>query len=460
MPGSWTTGRMLWLGGGLLVATLWLSDRLLSIVVSGSSWLGLAIAGLLLLRWLRSQPTAIAASPKVAPLSRAVVESRLNDLSTQVTELTEEYGQPCADPLPQLRSGLQQRDLRLAVVGAPGVGKTSLVTALATHWQPRLSLELQDTFCLFRSIATAADAFTLPPDLLAADLILFVTRGDLSASELRCLQSLLPQANVLVVCNTALQQLESDRQLQQQEILAHLAGLIAPNDVLTISVLASDRADFMPLLQRLDQWLGSRSLEQHLLQAVDRAIDRQQIWLGEQLFEQRRQRAIAAIDRTQWIVAGTVFLNPVPSLDLVATIAANGQMLVEISGVFRQSFSMEQAKAIALSLGELLLKLGLVEWSTQTLAGLLKSSGLAYVAGGAVQALSAAYLTRVVGITLIEFHRRHPQLSLDSAEARLELSRLLPEVLTQEQRSAVLTGFYRQARQWLSQQPALPASAS
>ncbi|ABB57023.1 conserved hypothetical protein [Synechococcus elongatus PCC 7942 = FACHB-805] len=459
MPGSWTTGRMLLIGGALLFATLWLSDRLLTVVSAGGSWLGLAIAGLLLLRWLRSQPPAIAATTTKTPLlTRAIVESRLEALSQQVTELTEEYGQACTDPLPSLRSGLQTRDLKLAVVGAPGVGKTSLVNALARDWQPRFSLELQDTFCLFRNIATAAEAFTLPPDLLSADLILFVIQGDLSASELRCLQSLLPQSNVLVICNSTATAAEAER--ERRAVAAHLAGLVSPEAIVSVSAIASDRTGIASLLQRLDQWLSSRSLEQHLLQAVDRAINRQQAWLTAQLFEQRRLRAIAAIDRTQWLVAGTVFLNPVPSLDLIATVAANGQMLVEIGGVFQQRFSVEQAKAIALSLGDLLIKLGLVEWSTQTLAGLLKSSGLAYVAGGAVQAISAAYLTRVVGITLIEFHRRHPHLSLETPEARLELSRLLPEVLSQEQRSAVLTGFYRQAKQWLSQQPALPASAS
>ncbi|QFZ91469.2 DUF697 domain-containing protein [Synechococcus elongatus] len=459
MSGSWTTGRMLLIGGALLCGTLWLSDRLLAMVSAGESWLGLAIAGLLLLRWLRSQPPAIAATTAKTPvLTRAIVESRLDALTQQVTELTEEYGQACADPLPTLRSGLQARDLKLAVVGAPGVGKTSLVQALARFWQPRFSLELLDTFCLFRSIATAEEAFTLPPDLLTADLILFVINGELSASELRCLQSLLPQAEVLVICNSPAQPLVAEQ--QRRAVLAHLAGLVAAEDVLAVSAVVSDRSEMAALLQRLDQWLSSRSLEQHLLQAVDRAINRQQAWLTAQLFEQRRQRAIAAIDRTQWIVAGTVFLSPVPSLDLIATAAANGQMLVEIGGIFHQRFTLEQAKAIALSVGDLLLKLGLVEWSTQTLAGLLKSSGLAYVAGGAVQALSAAYLTRVVGITLVEFHRRHPHLSLETAEAKLELSRLLPEILTQEQRSTVLTGFYRQARQWLSQQPALPASAS
>lgn len=459
MPGSWTTGRMLLIGGALLFATLWLSDRLLAVVSAGGSGLGLAIAGLLLLRWLRSQPTAVAATAGKTPvLTRAIVESRLESLTQQVTELTEEYGQDCTDPLPALRSGLQVRDLKLAVVGAPGVGKTSLVNALARHWQPRFSLELQDTFCLFRNIATAAEAFSLPPNLLTADLILFVIQGDLSASELRCLQSLLPQAEVLVVCNSTAPAAEAER--ERRTVLAHLAGLVSAEEILLVSAVASDRMGIAPLLQRLDQWLSSRSLEQHLLQAVDRAINRQQTCLTAQLFEQRRQRAIAVIDRTQWIVAGTVFLSPVPSLDLIATVAANGQMLVEIGGIFHQRFTGEQAKAIALSVGDLLVKLGLVEWSTQTLAGLLKSSGLAYVAGGAVQALSAAYLTRVVGITLIEFHRRHPHLSLETPEARLELSRLLPEVLTQEQRSAVLTGFYRQARQWLSQQPALPASAS
>ena len=50
-----------------------------------------------------------------------------------------------------------------------------------------------------------------------------------------------------------------------------------------------------------------------------------------------------------------------------------------------------------------MLKLGLVEVSTQTIAGMLKTNAITYLAGGSVQGVSAAYLTRVAGLSLVEY---------------------------------------------------------
>ena len=55
------------------------------------------------------------------------------------------------------------------------------------------------------------------------------------------------------------------------------------------------------------------------------------------------------------------------------------------------------------ALSSVMIKLGLVELCTQTVAGLLKTNAITFVAGGLVQGLSAAYLTRIAGLTLIEY---------------------------------------------------------
>jgi len=53
--------------------------------------------------------------------------------------------------------------------------------------------------------------------------------------------------------------------------------------------------------------------------------------------------------------------------------------------------------AAATELGKAALAQGIVEWSTQALAAAVKFHGATWLVGGALQALSAAYLTRVVG---------------------------------------------------------------
>ncbi|MEB3230727.1 MAG: DUF697 domain-containing protein, partial [Leptolyngbyaceae bacterium] len=62
-----------------------------------------------------------------------------------------------------------------------------------------------------------------------------------------------------------------------------------------------------------------------------------------------------------------------------------------------------QAKVATGTLAELMVKLGLVELATQTIAPLLKTHTLTFAAGGAVQGISAAYLTHVAGLSVIQY---------------------------------------------------------
>ena len=117
----------------------------------------------------------------------------------------------------------------------------------------------------------------------------------------------------------------------------------------------------------------------------------------------RKERALPVIEKYQWIAAATAFANPVPALDLLATAAINTQLVVDLSAIYEQKFSIEKGKQVAGTMAELMLKLGLVELSTKTLTTLLKSNSLTFVAGGAFQAVSAAYLTRVAGMSLVEY---------------------------------------------------------
>jgi hypothetical protein len=87
-----------------------------------------------------------------------------------------------------------------------------------------------------------------------------------------------------------------------------------------------------------------------------------------------------------------------------------------------------------------------VELSTQTIGSILKGNAFTYVAGGAVQGVSAAYLTRLAGLSLIEYFQEQEQ-SEDSATGRsFNLDRLgekLQKVFQQNQRTAFLQGFVK-----------------
>lgn len=176
----------------------------------------------------------------------------------------------------------------------------------------------------------------------------------------------------------------------------------------------------------------------------------------------RRDRALPVIEQYQWIAAAAAFANPVPVLDLLTIAAINGQLVMDLGAMYQQKFSLQQAQTIAGTLGNLMLKLGLVELSTQTISGILKSNAITFVAGGAVQGVSAAYLTRLAGMSLIEYFQEQDASTTEAGSCNFDrLSQTLQRVFQQNQRVLFLQSFAKQAVERLlpkSPQPELTAS--
>lgn len=165
----------------------------------------------------------------------------------------------------------------------------------------------------------------------------------------------------------------------------------------------------------------------------------------------RRDRALPMMEKYQWIAAAAAFANPVSSLDLLATAAINAQMVVDLSGIYQQKFTLSQGQAVSGTIGKLMIKLGLVELSTHAISSLLKSNAITYVAGGATQAISAAYLTRVAGLSLIEYFQEQEINSHSDQSFNIEqLSTKIKQVFEQTRRTEILQGFVKQTLPKLS----------
>jgi uncharacterized protein (DUF697 family) len=159
----------------------------------------------------------------------------------------------------------------------------------------------------------------------------------------------------------------------------------------------------------------------------------------------RRDRANPVIEQYQWIAAAAAFANPVPALDILATAAINAQMIVDLGNVYQQKFSLEQAKTVAGEMGSLMLKLGLVELSSKAIGTVLKSHAVTFVAGGAVQGVSAAYLTRLAGLSLIEYFQQQEVAANTATGFNVEkLGQTLQKVFQQNQQVTFLQGFVNQ----------------
>jgi uncharacterized protein (DUF697 family) len=90
---------------------------------------------------------------------------------------------------------------------------------------------------------------------------------------------------------------------------------------------------------------------------------------------------------------------------MLAAAAVNAQMVIEIGRIYNIELDLEQGKELALSLGKTLVSLGVVKGAIDILAKALQLNFATYIVGKAIQAVSAAYLTRIAGKSFIEYFR-------------------------------------------------------
>lgn len=439
------------IGGLGLTAGLWAFQSFGdSALQAGGDLMWGAIAlgsGYLWLRQYLKSPVANAPSKTLLPLAanRTVVEQALTAVDALITQLqAEPLGDgktvaeadlvPFRTKLTALREELDRQDLRLTVLGESGVGKTALVTWLQENWlTPHQTshtqmVTLDDSLPALNRAEPNAPAPTLPSAALTHDVALFLTAGDLTESALQVLQQLHQhRQRVLVVVSKQDQYLPSDRLLIHQQVQQRVKSLIAPEDVVAIATVPAvvkvrQHQEDGTVVERTEQpeanvaALATRLehvLTQEAQQLVWSTVLRKSWLLRQEIVAElnriRRDRAMPMIEQAQWVAAAAAFANPVPTLDLLATAAVNAQLIMDVGAVYQQPFSLDQAKDIAGTMAAQMVKLGLVEVSTQAISPLLKGHVLTYVAGGTVQGISAAYLTRVAGLSVVEYLQERSQ---------------------------------------------------
>jgi uncharacterized protein len=365
-----------------------------------------------------------------------------------------------------LAQALQQANrqhYRVAVTGAARVGKTSVIAALpATDFISAHPLELTEISALFE--VDGAD-LSINQALQQADLVVFVTNGDLTATEFAYLSKL--QQQVVVVLNKQDQLAPVDRDVVYQNIQRTVAGVTnrvvavaakpAPIKVRAISatgdiqeLIEQPTSEIAALTNSLRTVLAE-SGAQLVLTTTYWEVDRLKNTGKAQLNGLRRARALPIVEQRQWIAGATAFANPLPALDLLATAAVNAQTIIDLSAIYQRPFSIELGQAAATAMGGLLLKLGLVEVSTQAIGSMLKTNAVTYVAGGLLQGMSAAYLTRIVGLTLMEYFADQDIVAAQSSPIWNpdRFGTLLQQVFQANQRLTVLQEFVHQGIQRL-----------
>ena len=407
-------------------------------IASGLTLAGLGL-GALLLR--RRQPRG------PAPTDVPGWLGRLDQLEAQFLRLAGELAPAQAeldsqlrkDQLAALRQELERQGLQLALVGTcpPALAlQPDLIGALRgpetlqLHWAHPLP-------------AWSAD-WSWPEAFAACDLLIHHLRTPLSAADLRWLEAL-PAAQpawLLVEFKGVDQTLEALaaelRSLLGQELSQRLLFWNGLPTTLTASI--------SPLARQL----ASAGAELRRGRQLRRLEQLHGLWQCD-LEQLRRQHFLPLQRRTQWLVAAGVVAAPLPSLDLLVLAVANGLMLREMARLWDCPWTFEQLQAAASELAKAALAQGVVEWSSQLLTGLVKVHGATWLVGGALQALSAAYLTRVVARSMADMLA----LSAGVSEPDLaEIKRQAPLLVAKAAAAEKLDwpAFLEQGRQWLRNQ--------
>lgn len=425
--------------------------------------------------------------PKAAPVTLTTVktaiteaESVINQLAFEVTDLScDGSAQQLSDlrsQINQVTKELQRDDIRLVAIGGKSVGKTTLTGLLERNWASQVSqkLTLKDTPELFAAteggIIAERDAWQLTR---SSDLVLFVTNGDLTATELQAIERITTaQKRLILLFNKQDQYRPEDQQIILMQLRQRVQKLLPPQDVIAIATnptevkvrqlladgmtrewLEKPKPQISPLIERLNQILMQEG-QQLILASSLSNLKEVKVEAKTALNQVWRDRAMPIVEQAQWIVAGTAFANPFPALDLLATAAINAQMVMDLSKLYQRKFSLDQAKTIAATIAGLMLKLGLVEVSTQAIAGILKTNAVTYIAGGLIQGVSGAYLTRLAGLTLIEYFEGEAS----SEIKRDRLQQILQTVFEQNRRLPFMQMFVKQALDKLKP-TSLPAKA-
>ena len=395
-------------------------------------------------------------------VDRATGESAISIAETVINQLAQEAENHLAletlrEQVAQLLLELDRQEIKVAVTGGKSVGKSTLMQVLQ-NVETRNLVSLEETAPLFREVSDNSDAAILA-EVAKFDFVLFLTNGDLTDSEFQTLQQL-KAANqpTILVFNKQDQYLTDEsasifnqlKQRMQGNVVATAASPIAIKvrkheaDGSVQEWMEQPAPAIQQLTQQLDEVLAQQGQRLVWLTTIRKAgllKAEAKNWLNGT----RRDRATPIIEQYQWIAAAAAFANPVPALDILATAAINAQMVMDLGNIYQQKFSLEQAQTVAGTMGSLMLKLGLVELSTKAISTVLKSNAVTFVAGGVVQGVSAAYLTRVAGLSLVEYFQQQ-EIAIDSGTGlNLEnLRQTLQKVFGQNQQIGFLQGFVKQ----------------
>ena len=341
----------------------------------------------------------------------------------------------------------ESQKLEIVAFGAISSGKSSLLNALAGRdvfptdpkggttlqrneipWPGVDHVYLVDTPGL-GEVDGAEKAEVSAESARDADLVLVVVDGPLRDWEFQLIRRLGDMEKRVLICLNKEDwygAAERDRLLEQ--IREQVRAFVHPEDIVVVRSRPTRRTrvrvppDGSQLEETVDVPVDIRPLAERMLAIVRR--DGPDLLLANLLLQSRglveeaRERVRASLDRKAWEVVerymwgagGAAALSPFPLLDLAAGCAISTKMVVDLARVYRQEVDLDTAVRLLAQLGKNLVAiLGISAATpavTAAVASLLKTvPGVGTLAGGVLQGVTQAVITRWIGAVFVQYFR-------------------------------------------------------
>ncbi|MGD1896364.1 MAG: YcjF family protein [Phormidesmis sp.] len=385
----------------------------------------------LFLRPKRSRTITLPTAPdEVAAVSLQAAQQQVGQIEDEIAR------QALAIRAEELAKRMAQQTFQVVAFGLGSTGKTALVNALVGEMAGQVAATIGTTQKehTYRIALEQGKEILLtdPPGLLEAgvlgeeraatakalaaraDLLLFVIDNDLHRAEYEPLQMLMKMGKrSLLVFNKCDRYLPAEKEQILKRLRERTQTLLQPEDIIAVSALPSPVSlpdgtqlqpdpEINPLIKRvltiLKKESGALMASNVLLQSEQLSEEARTL-----LSTQRQQQAETIVDRYQWVGAGVLAATPLPVVDMLATAAVNTQMVIELGRVYGIEVSIEEAKALAISLTKTMAGLSIAKGAMKMLAVGLQVNIATAVASKLVQGASAAYLTRIAGKSFITY---------------------------------------------------------
>ncbi len=375
--------------------------------------------------------------------------------------------------LTELEKKQQSCRLEIVAFGTISSGKSSLLNALAGRqvfasdvvggttsirgeisWPGNDQVVLVDTPGLaeVRGESRAAKAAAAAKD---ADLVLLVVDGPLKDYEAELVGKLSEMEKRVVVCLNKEDWYDDEQQQQLISQIARQLPKITAADVVTVRANAVTRprvrvtTEGQEVVEQVELPTNVQALAQRLMQTVTQ--DGRNLLLANLLLQSRglvdeaKKRVRAVLDtqanqvihQHMWAAGGAAGLNPIPLLDIAGGSAITVKMVLELARIYKQPIDADTVVKMLEQLGKnLVAMIGVTAASPALASGvgaLLKTvPGIGTIAGGLVQGLVQAVVTRWIGnVFMVYFQQEMKPPASGMAElARDEWQRLTrPESL-------------------------------